>query len=162
MSAETYQKLKKRLNSRKVWHFDGPPEKKPNALLIIIPSDTTIFIDHQRLLDALYDRLKTESTMESPTIEDKILSIEFVPLNCILNSSDISNQFIVDCDTLETKQKLMENPLKIVVNKNSLLLELLSYDETIHREYDKFIKSEKYRELIKTHDSAVKRASKTK
>ncbi|CAF1603823.1 unnamed protein product [Rotaria magnacalcarata] len=162
MNLETYQKLKKRLNSRKVWYFDGPPEKKTNAFLATVPPDTTITIDHQRLLDALYDRLRSSSTNANCTIEQQILSIEFSPLSCIFNSSDMSNQFIVDCDTMETKQKLLEKPLKIVSNKHSVNLELQSYDENIQREYEKFIKSEKYRELIKNHDSAVKRTSKTK
>ncbi len=159
MNIETYQKLKKRLNNRKVWHFDGPPEKKPNALLAILPSDSSIHIDHERLFDNLYDRLKTFSTNENSNIDQQILSIEFVPLSCILNSHDIPNQFIIDCDTIETKRQLMENPLKIVVNKQSTMIELHSYDENIQREYEKFVKSEKYRELLKIHDAAIKRTS---
>lgn len=162
MATETYQKLKKRLSNRKVWYFSGPPEKKPNAVLAIPSSDSSIDIDHQRLLDALYDRLKTSSTNEDSNVEGQILSLEFVPLSCILNSREIPNQFIVDCDTIETKQKLMEKPLKIVSNKHSTMIEFQSYDESMHREYEKFNKSEKYRELIKNHDDAVKRLSKTK
>ncbi|CAF3473703.1 unnamed protein product [Rotaria sordida] len=162
MNVEIYQKLKKRLNNRQVWYFNGPPEKKPNALLAILPPDITINIDHQRLYDALVERLKTLSTQENSNREQQILSIQFVPLNCILNSNDISNQYIVECNTIETKQKLMEKPLKIVLNKQSIIIEFHSYDENIHREYEKFIKSEKYRELIKNHDVAVKRKSKTK
>jgi len=162
MNIETYQKLKKRLNNRKVWYFTGPPEKKPNALLAIIPSDSSVTIDHQQLCNNLYDRLKTLSTTETIKIEQRILSIEFVPLSCILSSHDISNQFIIDCDTIETKRHLMETPLKIVSNKQSVTLEFQSYDETMQREYEKFVKSEKYRELIKIHDAAVKRTSSTK
>jgi hypothetical protein len=162
MKIETYQKLKKRLNSRKVWHFDGPPEKKPNALLAILPPDLSIHIDHQRLFDALYDRLKISLTNENFNIEQQILSIEFVPLSCILNSNEISNQFIIDCDTIETKRQLMDKPLKILLNKQTTMIELQSYDENIQREYDKFIKSEKYRELIKNHETAVKRTSSKK
>jgi hypothetical protein len=56
----------------------------------------------------------------------------------------------------------METPLKIVSNKQSVTLEFQSYDETMQREYEKFVKSEKYRELIKIHDAAVKRTSSTK
>jgi len=162
MDIETYQKLKKRLNNRKVWHFNGPPSKKPNALLAIIPSDSSINIVHQHLFDALYDRLKTSLTNENSNIEDRILSIEFVPLSCILNSNDIQNQFIIDCDTIETKRQLMNKPLKIISNKQSIIIELQSYDENIQREYEKYIKSEKYRELIKNHDAAVKRTSSKK
>jgi len=33
MRIETYQKLKKRLNNRKVWHFDRPPEKKAQCII---------------------------------------------------------------------------------------------------------------------------------
>jgi hypothetical protein len=162
MRIETYQKLKKRLSNRKVWYFDRSPEKKPNALLAVVSSDSSINIDHQRLLDALYDRLKTVSTDENCNIEERIVSIEFVPLSCILNSHDIPNQFIIDCDTLETKRQLMDKPLKIVLNKQSTMMELQSYDENMKREYEKFIKSEKYRELVKNHDAAIKRTSSTK
>jgi hypothetical protein len=162
MDIETYQKLKKRLNNRKVWYFNEPPSKKPNALLAIIPSDSSINIVHQHLFDALYDHLKTLLINENSNIKDRILSIEFVPLSCILNSNDIQNQFIIDCDTIETKRQLMDKPLKIVSNKQSIIIELQSYDENIQREYDKYIKSEKYRELIKNHDVAVKRTSSKK
>jgi hypothetical protein len=162
MNIETYEKLKKRLNNRKVWYFEEAPEKKPNALLAILPSDSSINIDHQRLYDALYDRLKTSLTNGDSISEQRIVSIEFIPLSCILNSNDISNQFIVDCDTIETKRQLMDKPLKISLNKNSAMIELHSYDEDMQREYEKFIKSEKYRELIKTHDASVKRTTSKK
>lgn len=162
MAVETYQKLKKRLTNRKVWYFSGPPEKKPNAVLAILPSDLLMNIDHQRLYDALCERLKSSSINEDSNFEQQILSIEFVPLTCILNSNEISNQFIIDCDSMATKRSLLEKPLKIVMNKHSVTVELQSYDENIQREYEKFVKSEKYRELIKNHDAAVKRTSKAK
>jgi len=54
----------------------------------------------------------------------------------------------------------MDKPLKIVSNKQSAMIELHSYDENMQREYEKFVKSEKYRELIKNHDATVKRTSK--
>ncbi|UJR33819.1 hypothetical protein I4U23_021243 [Adineta vaga] len=153
MKLETYQKLKKRLNNRKVWYFSEPPEKRPHALLALIPSESPLHIDHQVLYDALCDILKTSSN------EQRILSLEYLPLSCILNSLDMSNQFIIECDSNETKKHLMEKPLKILANKSSIMIELHSYDETIQKEYEKFIKAEKYRELIKNHDTAVKRKS---
>ncbi|CAF1061835.1 unnamed protein product [Rotaria sordida] len=159
MKIETYQKLKKRLSHRKIWHFSEPPEKKPNALLANLPLDFSIYINHQYLLDCLYDHLKTLSFDENFIKNDQILSIEFVPLSCILNSDDIQNQFIIDCDSIETKDKLMEKPLKISLNKQTSTIELRSYDYEIHREYEKSIKAEKYRELIKNHEEAIKRTS---
>ena len=66
---------------------------------------------------------------ENSPIDQRILSIEFIPLSCILDSMDIPNQFIIDCDSIETKQLLMEKPLKITVHKHSTLLELQSHDE---------------------------------
>ena len=159
MKLETYQKLKKRLNNRKVWYFNDPPTKKPNAFLAILPADISITIDHQRLYDALSERLKSSPTDKNSSIENRILSIEFIPLSCILSSYDILNQFIIDCDTIETKRYLMEQPLKILANKQTIIIELQSYDENMQREYEKFTKAEKYRELIKNHDTAVKRKS---
>ncbi|CAF3678522.1 unnamed protein product [Rotaria sp. Silwood1] len=159
MNIETYQKLKKRLSHRKIWYFSGPPEKKPNALLAIIPLDLSININHQRLLDYLYDHLKNLSIDGNFVKQDQILSIEFMPLSCILNSNDIQNQFIIDCDSIETKEKLMEKPFKISFNKQSITIELRSYDDNMHKEYEKSIKAEKYRELIKNHEQAIKRTS---
>ena len=157
MKLETYEKLKQRLHNRKIWYFTEPPEKKPNALLAVLPLDSPIDIDHQRLIDCLYDHLKTLPTNENIDITQRILSIEYFPLSCILNSHDISNQFIIDCDTQETKRQLMDKPLKLNSKKHSATIELHSYDETMQKEYDKFIKAEKYRVLIKNHDEAVKR-----
>ncbi|CAF4249787.1 unnamed protein product, partial [Adineta steineri] len=157
MAIKTYEKLKKRLNKRKVWYFSRPPEKKPYALLAILPANVSNDIHHQQLLDCLYDRLKAFSMSENSDIKKHILSIEFIPLNLILDSNDISNQFIIDCDSIKTKQQLMEKPLKFNLDNHSITIDLHSYDEDIQREYDKFIKAEKYRELIKNHDDAVKR-----
>ena len=162
MTLETYQKLKKRLTTRQVWYFNGPPEKKPNALVALIPIDTSQRIDHQRLLEALYEKIKSFPSDENVQFDQRILSLEFFPLSCILNSIEISNQFVIECDTKETKQQLMESPLKIPMNKQIILIDLISYDENMRREYEKFIKAEKYRELIKTHDEAKKRASSMK
>jgi hypothetical protein len=154
MTIETYEKLKKRLNNRKVWYFNNPPEKRPNALLAILPLDASIQINHQDLLDSLYDLLKSFSINENIDFQ---FSIEFIPLSCILNSYDVSNQFIIDCNSLEIKQQLMNKSLKLNLNQYSITIELHSYDEDIQKEYEKFIKAEKYQELIKNHDVAVKR-----
>jgi hypothetical protein len=159
MNIETYQKLKTRLNTRKIWYFTEPPEKRPCALIAILPPYVSTTINHQRLLDCLYDRLRSSSNNTDVDIEEKILSIEFIPLSCILDSHEISDQFIIDCDTNETKQQLMDKSLKMDLKKQSITIELQSYDENMQREYNKSIKAERYRELIKNHDTAVKRTS---
>lgn len=162
MQIETYQKLKKRLNNRKVRYFSEQPAKKPNALLAILPLESSINITHQQLYDSLIDRLKSIANDDDYNVEERIISIEFVPTSCLLNSSDIPNEFIVDCDTNNTKRLLMEQPLKLVANKQTIHIDLQSYDENMQREYEKFIKSEKYRELIKNHDAAMKRTTSKK
>jgi hypothetical protein len=159
MKLDTYQKLKRRLNASKVWYFTAPPEKKPNALIAVLPSNVSIQIDHQRLFDCLMESLKSSMPNENLNIQNKILSIEFIPLSCILDSYEVSNQFIIDCDTNETKQQLLDKPLKINLQKQLISIELQSYDENIRREYEKSVKAEKYRELINIHDQAVKRKS---
>ena len=156
MKIETYQKLKERLGRRKIWYFNNPPEKRPNSIIAIIPTNLSVIIGHQRLLDCLYECLKTFLNNENINIEQKILSLEFIPLSCILDSYDISNEFIIDCDTHETKQQLIDKPLKINLNKQTIIIELQSYDENMRREYEKFIKAEKYRELIKNHEQTIK------
>ena len=162
MPMETYQKLKKRLSNRKVWYFSGPPEKKPKGLIAILPVESSIRITHDVLLNAIYERLKSISSEDNYPVEERILSIEFVPLSCILSSNDVSNQFIIGCDSKETKQQLMETPLKFTINKQSIQIELQSHDEIMQREYEKFIKSEKYQELLKNHDDAKKRVGSNK
>lgn len=155
MNLETYDKLKQRLRNRKIWYFPNPPEKKPFALIAILPLNHSQTISHQQLLECLYERLKSSSI----DVKQRILSIEFVPLSCILDSFDIPNQFVIDCDGNETKKELSDKPLKINLNKQSISIELLSYDEVMRKEYDKSIKAEKYQQLVKNHDQAVKRAS---
>ena len=155
MNLETYEKLKQRLRNRKIWYFPNPPEKKPYALIAVLPLNHSHSISHQQLLDCLYDRLNSSSD----DVKQRILSIEFVPLSCILDSFDISNQFVVDCDGNETKKELIDKPLKFNLNKQTITIELLSYDEVMRKEYEKSIKAEKYRQLVKNHDQAVKRVS---
>ena len=77
MKLKHIEKLKKRLNNRKVWYFAEPPEKKPNALLAILPSDSSINIDHQRLIDCLYDHLKTLSTNENSILQNEYYQLNF-------------------------------------------------------------------------------------
>ena len=162
MALDVYRKLKKRLRSHKVWYFHDRPSKKPNALLVVLPSDCASHVDHQSLLDTLYDRLRVLFPDQKSDVKRRIVSIEFVPLTCILDSSDVSNQFIIDCDTSETKQRLLGTPLTLARRKVSIVLELQSYDDSMQREYEKYIKAEKYRELIKSHEDAVQRASSAK
>ena len=159
MNLDTYQKLKQRLRNHKLWYFSCPPEKKPHALIAVLPVSHSVSIQHQQILDCLYDRLKSSSIEQNLNVKHRILSIEFLPLICILDSFDIPNQFVIDCDNSETKKELIDKPLKLNVNKQSITIELLSYDEVMRKEYEKSIKAEKYRQLIKNHDQAVKRTS---
>ena len=162
MELDTYKSIKKRLSGRRVWYFSAQPERKANALIAVLPLDYSLKIDHRRLLEILYERLKSLSSEEDVDVQRRIVSLEFVPLSCVFSSFDMANQFIVDCDGSESKEYLLSKPLKFTVNKQSLTLELHSYDEFIQREYNKYLKAEKYRELIKNHDEAVKRTVTTK
>ncbi|CAF0875575.1 unnamed protein product [Adineta ricciae] len=149
ISTETYKKLKKRLSNRQVRYFSRPPEKRPCSLLAILPTNCSTSINHQQLLECLYDRLKTLFTNDKIDIKQRILSVEFLPLTCILDSNRISNQYIINCDTINTKQQLMSKPVKLHVNKQLFYIELHSYDEDLQKEYEKFLQEEKYRELIR-------------
>jgi len=157
MKIETYQNLKQRLTHQKVRFFSDRPDKKPQALIVILPKNLSQTITHKCLLDALGDHLKSSLTDEDFDIEQKIVSIEFVPLTCILDSYQIANEFIVDCDCQQTKQEFLDQTLKIQLKKQTISIELHSYDEHMRKEYERFLKSEKYRELIKNHERAVKR-----
>ncbi|CAF1354463.1 unnamed protein product, partial [Didymodactylos carnosus] len=160
LKLETYKKLKQRLNARKVWFFNDIPQKKPNALLCSMPNDLNL--NHKQLLDLLYEILQTDSGRTD--VSRKILSLEYVARSVILNSVEVNDQWIIDCDTKETKNQLKEKGLKISVGnhqRHPLIIELRSYDEEIQKEYEKFLKSEKYRELIRTHDESIKKLAKT-
>ncbi|CAF0801297.1 unnamed protein product [Didymodactylos carnosus] len=160
IKSETYKKLKQRLNAKKVWYFNDVPEKKPNALLCSVPNDLSL--NHTQLLDLLYEILQTD--YGHVDVSRTILSLEYVARSVILNSIDVNNQWIIDCDTKETKNQLKEKGLKINLENNQrhpLILELKSYDEEMQKEYEKYLKSEKYRELIRTHDESVKKSTKT-
>lgn len=160
MTLDTYKSIKKRLGHRRVWYFTAPPERKVNALIAVLPLDSPLIVHHQRLLEVLYERLKTLPTIDTLDVQQRILSLEFVPLTCLFSSFDVANQFIIDCDGNQSKEYLLNQPLKFLVKKQSITLELHSYDEFIQREYSKSLKAEKYRELIKNHDEAVKRTTK--
>lgn len=162
MPLETYQKLKKRLSNKKVWYFSGPPEKRPNSIIAIIPADAPFEVDHQCLLNAIYEHLKNVETHQDQSANERILSIEYVPLSCLLSSSEVSNQFIIDCDEHQTKQTLLGTPLKISLHKQSVNIEFQSHDELMQKEFEKFIKSEKYHELLKNHENGRKKVSANK
>lgn len=157
MKIETYQKLKQRLIQQKIRFFSDAPEKKPNALIAILPANLSQTITHQCLLDGLAEHWQSSAENDEFDIEQKIVSLEFVPLTCILDSYHISNEFIIDCDCQQTKQELVDKTLKIQLKKQMISVDLFSYDEHMRKEYQKFLKSEKYRELIKNHEHAVKR-----
>ena len=162
MNLDTYNKIKTRLGHQKVRYFSEKPEKKINAILAIIPIELTTNIHHQSLLDSINEQLKHLSTNENENLQQRILSLEFIPLSCILSSFDISNQFIIECNSNETKQYLIDKPLKINLNKQTITLDLLSYDDYMQKEYEKFIKSERYKQLLKNHDQAIHKHSATK
>ena len=162
MNVDTYDKLNKRLNRCKVWHFDGPPEKKVNAFIALIPLDSTIQLTHQRFLEALNEHLNSSSNKNNCTDQqEEILSIEFVPMSCILNSNEVEDHFIVDCRTIQSKQRILEKPLKVCFNNRTIPMELFSYDEYMEKQYHKAIKAEKYRQLLNNHRQALRRTSST-
>ncbi|CAF0998451.1 unnamed protein product [Adineta ricciae] len=162
ISSKTYEKLKTRLSNCQVRYFSHPPEKRPCSLLAILPANYSTSINHQQLLECLYDRLKTLFTHDKIDIKQRILSLEFLPLTCILDSNGVSNQYIINCDTIDTKQKLMSKPMKLYANKQLFFIELHSYDEDLQKEYEKFLQAENYRELIQNYLPTIKRISRKK
>lgn len=82
MNLDTYKKIKQRLSHKKIRYFTGPPDKKPNALIIVLPVEYPSRLTHQKLFDILVERLKSLPMEENNNVENRIVSIEFIPLSC--------------------------------------------------------------------------------
>jgi hypothetical protein len=156
LDLDTYKQIQSRLKHRTVCFFTERPASRANALIVILPINHSLNIHHQDLFDILYEQVKRLSDDDNIDIHQRILSLEFVPSTCVFGSLDLANYFVVDCDRIETKQHLLSSPLRFTHDHQSFPLELHSYDEYIQREYDKYLKAEKYKELIKQHEQAIR------
>ena len=149
LKASAYKKLKDKVNTSKCMWFSCPPERKP---LSVIFESTGISADigHEQLLDETNNYLKE--------IGGHVESLEFVPRSVHFGSVYVENLWILTLNDMNTKFFTITNGLKIKDEK----LTVKSYDEFIFSEYERFIRNEKYKKLIKNHEKAVQNLNNAK
>lgn len=141
-----YKKLKEKISSNKCMTFNGPPERRP---LDVIFEYAGVDIEHHTILDEVNKYLKN--------IGGYVKGLEFVPRSVHLGSVYVENQWILRLSDQNTKFFTITNGIQIKDEKISVK----SYDEFIFGEYERYIRNEKYKQLIKNHEKAVQ-LSKTK
>jgi hypothetical protein len=135
-----YKKLKEKINSNKCMWFNSPPERRP---IDVIFEYAGVDMEHQTVLDEVNKYLKP--------IGGYVKSVEFIPRSVHLGSVYVENQWILTVSDQNTKFFLITNGVQIKDEK----INVKSYDEFIFSEYEKFIRNEKYKQLIKNHERAV-------
>ena len=140
LKVTAYKKLKEKVSSNKCMWFNGLPERKP---FDVIFEYAGVDIEHQTILDEVNKYLKS--------IGGHVKSLEFIPRSVHLGSVYVENQWILTLSDQNTKFFTITNGIEIKGEK----LSVKSYDEFIFAEYERFIRNEKYKQLIKNHEKAV-------
>lgn len=135
-----YKKLKEKVTANKCMSFNGPPERRP---LDVIFEYAGVDIEHQTILDEVNKYLKH--------IGGHVKSLEFVPRSVHFGSVYVENQWILSLSDQNTKFFTISNGIQIKDEKISVK----SYDEFIFGEYERYVRNEKYKQLIKNHEKAV-------
>ena len=138
-----YKKLKDKVNTSKVMFFSSPPERKP---LSVIFEYAGVDIGHESILE------ETNKYLEQTG--GHVESLEFVPRSVHFGSVYVENLWILTLNDMNTKFYTITNGIKIKDEKVSVK----SYDEFIFSEYERFIRNEKYKKLIKNHEKAIEKA----
>ena len=120
--------------------FNGPPDRKP---LSVIFEYAGVDIGHQTILDEVNSYLNSVSGF--------VESVEFVPRSVHFGSVYVENLWILTLNNMNTKFSTISNGIKIKDEK----INVKSYDEFIFSEYEKFIRNEKYKLLIKNHEKSI-------
>lgn len=139
-----YKKLKDKVAKSKVMWFAAPPDRKPFSVIFEYAG---VEMNHATLLD--------EANKYLQGIGGQVFSLEFVPRSVLLNSVYVENLWILNLNDNNTKFYVITNGLKI----KDEVINCKSYDEFIFAEYENFIRTEKYKQLIKNHEKATEKAN---
>ncbi len=142
LKVTAYKALKEKVTSTKTMWFNGPPDRKPLSVIFEYAGDDEF--GHEKILEEVEKCLRTCQ-------DGHVVSLEFVPRSVQLGSVYVENQWILTLNSQKTKFFCINNGLFI----NEEKVEVLSYDEFIFGEFEKFIRVEKYKHLIKNHEKAV-------
>ena len=139
-----YKKLKEKVSKAKVMWFASPPERKPFSVIFEYAG---LDINHETILEEANKYLKD--------VGGHVISLEFVPRSVLLNSVYVENLWILNLNDNSTKFFAITNGIKI----NEETVNCKSYDEFIFAEYENFIRTEKYKQLIKNHEKSIEKAN---
>ncbi len=142
LKVTAYKALKEKVSTTKTMWFNGPPERKPLSVIFEYAGDDDF--GHEKILQEVEKCLRT-------CHDGHVVSLEFVPRSVQLGSVYVENQWILTLNNQKTKFFCINNGLFVCDEK----IEVQSYDEFIFGEFDKFIRVEKYKHLIKNHEKAV-------
>ena len=149
LKAAAYKKLKEKVSTSKCMWFSSPPERKPLSV-IFESTGLSNDISHEKLLELTNNYLKNASCGEG-----KVESLEFVPRSVHFGSVYVENLWILTLSDMNTKFYTITNGLRLNPNNPEEKIAVKSYDEFIFGEYERFIRNEKYKKLIKNHERAV-------
>lgn len=135
-----YKKLKEKVNANKCMWFNSAPERRQ---LDVIFEYAGVDMEHQTVLDEVNKYLKE--------IGGYVKSVEFIPRSVHMGSVYVENQWILSLSDPNTKFFTITNGIQIKEEK----ITVKSYDEFIFSEYERFVRNEKYKQLIKNHEKAV-------
>jgi hypothetical protein len=142
-----YKRLREKVTKAKVMWFAAPPERKPMGVVF---EHAGVDISHETVLEEVNNYIDH--------IGGNVESLEFVPRSVHVNSVHVDNLWILTLNDMNTKFYTITNG--IVLGKQKIPVK--SYDEFIFSEYEKFIRNEKYKQLIKNHEKAVEKSLKKK
>ena len=144
LKSTAYKKLKEKLSKSKVMWFAVAPERRPLSVIFELAG---VEMDHETILEEVNSYLRD--------VDGHVESLEFVPRSVLLNSVYVDNLWILQLNNSNTKFYTITNGIEIKGEKISVK----SYDEFIFSEYERFIKTEKYKQLIINHEKAVQNQS---
>jgi hypothetical protein len=140
----TIKKMKEKVNSSKVMWFSGPPERKPLSVIFEYPSSgINSKIDHETILNETNKYLKE--------IGGHVESLELIPRSVQFGSVYVEDLWVLTLNHMNTKFYTITNGIKI--NDEKILVK--SYDDFIFSEYERFIRNEKFKKIIKNHEKAL-------
>ncbi len=141
-----YKKLKNKLETTKVMFFNKAPTLKPSSIVLELNG---FDLSHMDIYEQINKFLKDAGGW-------KVVELEFIPRSVHFGSVFADNLWIVTLNEKDAQHYLISNG--IVIDGHKALPK--SHDEFMNTEYERFIRAEKYRELIKNHEKAISNQSK--
>jgi hypothetical protein len=139
-----YKKLKEKVQSTKVMWFSAPPVFKS---LSVVFEYAGFDLTHETILEDVNKCLES--------VNGQVVEIEFVPRSVHFGSVYVQNLWILTLSDKDAKFFTISHGIEI--NGEKVIPK--SYDDYIYTEYEKYIRTEKYKQMIKSHEKAVSKQS---